>query len=121
MGEKTGFLFCLVLSLVFIVPFMLDITYSSIKGNQFLHVSDEIHKLVGEEGGVSERVRNKVKELENSNLYVKFENANTGETISSVVPVGTKINIKYEYEFTSVFGTTENMSTTKSVTINKRN
>ncbi|TES47181.1 hypothetical protein E2L07_19250 [Halalkalibacterium halodurans] len=60
MGEKTGFLFCLVLSLVFIVPFMLDITYSSIKGNQFLHVSDEIHKLVGEEGGVSERVRNKV-------------------------------------------------------------
>lgn len=97
MGEKTGFMTVLLIFAVGILPLLLTGFLEQVKSNKFLTMTNEIHQMVGSEGGVTSEVRNTVDVLEGEGIKIDFSNKN-GYPVVGKVRAGEKITINYEFD-----------------------
>lgn len=111
MGEKTGFMTVLFIFGAFIIPIMLVLFINNVEGSKLLTLSTEMQQMVSAEGGVSDRVKQVVNELQNQGVTITFEDEN-GNTVTGTVPAGKKITIHYKYK---------HFETSNSTTILRRN
>ncbi|MDR5021411.1 hypothetical protein FOL75_04920 [Bacillus thuringiensis] len=118
MGELKGFIFSLLLYVVFFLPFQIFLGIQSIHQNAFMKVTTEVQQMVDSEGGVTPRIQGVVNKLHAKGYDVTFKDQK-GSSISGKQPVGTVIEIQYNYKYVNVYRE-EKLNTSNYVSVMRR-
>lgn len=119
MSEKLGFVFGLFLFMVVILPFGVNVWYINLQSDHFYSLTNEIQKLMNQEGGASENVLSRTSALEGKGFNVQFLDKNSNEVVGIKNP-GETIHIQYHYQFKNIYGKKVVLDATNSVLIQKR-
>lgn len=122
MGEKYGFLIAMLIFAIAVFPVGMDMLMTSLHTEFFMNNSTNMHKLVQQEGGVTESVVNYARMMADYGVQVNFyaDGAEIPLQASDPKPVGTKIIMTYELEWEGAFQQPRELVTTNNVTVARR-
>lgn len=91
---------------------------SNVEASNFQNAATEMQQLVNQEGGVTAPVLEAQEKLADKGATIQFKD-DAGNLISGKQPVGTTINIEYDYEYNNIYGK-EQLATSNSTLVDRR-
>ncbi len=119
MSEKTGFLFCLLIFSVFILPFGGNLFYVNFHVDQFMKTTLDVQKVMSEEGGITNRMIYLTTGLQEKGYEINFTNEE-GDRMDGLLAPGEVVHIQYKCQFRNFFGEINELTTSNQVHIEKR-
>lgn len=96
MGEKTGFMFVLLIFSITLLPFLLNTFEKQTHSSKLLTLTTEVQQMVSAEGGVTNKVKDLTSAVREKDVFIEYFDTQ-GSPITGKVDVGEEIIIKYEY------------------------
>ncbi|MFD1705213.1 MULTISPECIES: hypothetical protein [Siminovitchia] len=118
MSEIKGAIFSMAIFIAFIVPIFLQVGIGSVHQHAFMKITTEVTSIVKEEGGVTDKVNNIVRNLNDKGYTITFKN-DSGVPVHGKRPFGETIIIDFDYKYKNVRGE-ENLSTNNVVSVARR-
>lgn len=119
MSEKLGFVFSLFIFFILIIPFGLNVWYLNLQSDHFMKITNEVQKIVNQEGGATIKVLSLAHELDKKDIKVFLKDTNNKDILGACNP-GETVYLTYSYKFKNVYGKIIEFRTSNSVLILKR-